>query len=717
MTSLSKKNAGFSARFQLTRPTLAGLLLVFAVLLVYEPVWHAGYLWDDDILLTIDPCIVGPLGFKEIWTTRAADICPLTITTLWAGHKIWGLWPLPYHLLNVLLHAACAVLLWRVLLGLWVPGAWLGAAFWALHPVQVESAAWIAEIKNTQSGVFYLLTVLCFLRSLRNRERSGGTERWHPDGLTFLCAALAMASKSSTVVLPVVLCLAAWRMDGRWRWRRLLEVGPIFLLSLAATLLSVWTQWGQPAAGAHFQAARSWPQRLVIAGDAVWFYLGKLAWPHPLVTVYPRWEIGAATAEAFLPLAAVFAVSLILWWQRRPWGSAPLLTWTYFLVALLPTLGLVEMSFFRYSFVADHFAYLASMGPLALAGAGVVRWLHGQGPPTRTRAVIGAGLLLVLGTASWQRASVHRSQETLWTDTLAKNPRCWVAYGNLGVAAAERGQLDTAIARYHEALKIGPDEARTHANLGSIFQRKGQLDNAVAEYREASRLSPRNVETYYSLGNIFLEEGQLDQAIAAFQSALKVNDKFVAGHSNLGEAFKLKGQLDDAVAQYEQALRIDPHNVQNLNNLGNTFVLKGQPDKALVQYQEALKINPEDPYTYRSLGNMLSQRGRFDDAIIEYQAALKLAPADAESRNNLGNAFLQKGQPSEAIVQYQAAVRADPSYASAHRNLGLVYLRQGRTDEALTQLREAVRLKPDFTEAQHDLAAAQSMAGQATGSP
>ena len=717
MTQSLRNHDGLGSSFWLGRSTLAGLLLIFAVFVAYAPVWRAAYIWDDDVLLTINPCIVGPLGLKEIWTTQAADICPLTITTLWAAHKLWGLWPLPYHVLNVLMHAACAVLFWRVLLELRVPGAWLGAALWALHPVQVESAAWIAEMKNTQSGVFYLATVLCFLHSLGSREIRGEGGRWKPDGLTILCAALAMASKSSTVILPVVLCLVAWWMDGRWQWRRLLEVAPIFALSLAATLLSVWTQWLQPTASTGLQTGRTWPQRLIIAGDAVWFYLGKLAWPHPLITVYPRWEVGTGTASAFLPLAAVFVVWLILWWKRRSWGLSFLLTWTYFLVALLPTLGLVEMSFFRYSFVADHFVYLASMGPLALAGAGVVRLRHIPSLPRWSQAVVSTGLLLVLGAASWHRAWAYRNQETVWTDTLAKNPRCWVAYGNLGIAAAERGQLDAAIARYHAALKLGPDEARTHANLGSIFQRQGRLDQAVAEYREALRISPRNVEAYYSLGNIFLDEGQIDQAVAEFRSALKVNDNFIAAHSNLGAAFKLNGQLDNAAAEYENALRIDPKNVQNLNNLGNIFLQKGQPDKALAQYQEALKINPEDAYTYRNLGNMLSQRGRLDDAVVEYQAALKIAPADAESRNNLGNVFLQKGQLSDAFVQYQTAVRIDPTYASAHRNLGLVYMRQGRPVDALTQFRDAVRLKPDFTEAQHDLAAAQAMANQAASPP
>ena len=686
------------------RNGVPALILLLAVLLAYQPLWRAGYLWDDDELLTANPCVVGPLGLKEVWTTRAADICPLTITTFWLEYEVWGLAPLPYHLVNVLLHAACAILLWQVLRRLQVPGAWLGAALWALHPVQVESVAWITEMKNTQSGVFYLLAILFYLRS----PGSGA--------LTIVCAALAMASKSSTAVLPAVLCLLAWWMEGRWRWRRrLMEIGPIFLLSIGAAVLSVWNQTLRPAADAGFAVTPGWPQRLVIAGDAVWFYLGKLAWPHPLMAVYPRWEIGNVTWPGFLPLLAVMAVLLALWLKRRVWGRGWLLAFVYLLVALLPVLGLVEISFFRYSFVADHFAYLASMGPLSLAGAGVARLTGGFIPAIklrRTAAIAGALLLLALGTESWSRARVYENQETLWTDTLAKNPYCWVGYGNLGNVLAGKGRLDAAIVLYRQALKVGPNDAKTHDNLGSVFLRKGQVDNAISEYREAMEINPRGAEAYYDLGNVFLQEGQLDKAIFQFQSALKLSANYVAAYSNLGAALNLKGQADDAIRQYEKALQIDPGNIRDLNNLGNIFLQKGDVEEATAQYQKALRIDPSDAYTYRNVANMLSRRGHLDDAIVEYQEALKIDPANAESHNNLGSAFFQKGLLDEAIAQYRQALRIEPGYAVAHRNLGLVLARNGRLDEAIAQFREAIHLKADYDDAKNDLATVQAMVRQ-----
>jgi hypothetical protein len=248
----------------LSRDWVWGLILIAAVILTYLPVWHAGYIWDDDAHITANPCIVGPLGLKEIWTTRAAQICPLVLTSFWVEHALWGLVPLPYHLVNVLMHAACAVLLWRVLRSMQVPGAWLGAALWALYPLQVESVAWITEMKNTQSGLFYLLTILFFARGLKaDGQRASG---WNY-AVTLLFAALAMASKSSTVILPVVLCMCAWWMEGRWGWHHLVRLVPMFLMSLAAGVLSLWTQnveaaedlkWGTP----------TWPERLAMTGDA-----------------------------------------------------------------------------------------------------------------------------------------------------------------------------------------------------------------------------------------------------------------------------------------------------------------------------------------------------------------------------------------------------------------------------------------------------------------
>jgi hypothetical protein len=358
-----------------TRLLLAGLLLVVAVCVAYLRVWHAGFIWDDDDHLTNNPCIIGPLGFTAIWTSSKAVYYPLVLTTFWVEHLIWGLNPLPYHVVNVLVHAADAVLLWMTLRRLKVQGAWLGAALWALHPVQVESAAWITELKNTQSCFFYLLAIIFFLKWLALAEAPDaghveGFPRARAYGMALYCATLAILSKSSTVMLPVVLGLCWWWMDGRWRMRNIPWLAPFFMISAGASFWTIWEQkYANHALGAEW--SQSTAQRAIVAGKDVWFYLGKLAWPHPLTFIYPVWTTDASRITEFLPLVAVIAALLPLWLARKGPGRPIFFAMAYFVISLFPVLSFFNVYFFRYSFVGDHFQYLASIGPLALAGAGI----------------------------------------------------------------------------------------------------------------------------------------------------------------------------------------------------------------------------------------------------------------------------------------------------------------------------------------------------------
>jgi len=572
-----------------------GLILILSVILTYTPVWQAGFIWDDDAHLTANPCIVGPLGLKEIWTTSAANICPLTLTTFWVEHALWGLGPLPYHLVNVLMHGACAVLLWRVLRSLRVQGAWLGAALWALHPVVVESVAWITEMKNTESGLFFLLSILFFVRWLRSRDldrRTGGGWNY---ALTLIFAALAMASKSSTVILPVVLCLCAWWMEGRWRWRNLARVVPIVLMSIAASALSIWTQ-GLALARAVTdpQWVRTWPDRLATAGDAVWFYLGKLLWPHPLITIYPRWQIDTTQWVSYLPLLAVIVILFILWLKSELWSRACFFAFAYFIAALLPVLGLIDNPIFRFSLVFDHFQYLGSIGPLALAGTGLA-WFSDFIIPKKPllQSTLCAGLLLILGMASWQRTWAYESQETLWTDTLAKNPNSWLGHCDLGLALFQKGQVDDAIAQYEKAVEVFPNYVAAHYNLGNALLQKGELDKALAQYKRAVEIDPNDAEAHVNLGNALFQKEQLDEAVAQFQKAVEINPNDAEAQYNLGNAFFQKGQLDEAVAQFQKALEIDPNSFATHYNLGGALFQKGQLDEAITQFREVLRLKPD----------------------------------------------------------------------------------------------------------------------------
>ena len=720
----------------LTRDWLLGLILIEAIILTYIPVWQAGFIWDDEPFITANPCIVGPFGLKEIWTTNAADICPLTLTTVWMEHALWRLTPLPYHLMNVLLHGACAVLLWLVLRQMRVSGAWVGAALWALHPVQVESVAWITEIKNTQSGLFFLLSVLFFVKGLKADEGSfhrGSTKNYV---LTLLFAALAMASKSSTVILPVVLCLCAWWVENRWDWRQLARLTPIVFMSIATCVLSIWTQ--RMGSIENPQWVRTWPQRLVTAGDAVWFYMGKLGWPHPLITIYPLWETDAVQWASYLPLLAVIVILFILWFKCNTWSRPWILAFAYFLVALLPVLGLVSMSFFRYSLVSDHFQYLASMGPMALAGSALA-WLLDAVIPKKwwLQSIPVAAVLLILGTWSWQRAWVYKNEETLWNDTLAKDPNCWAGYNNLGRALFLKGQVDEAIIQYQKALKINPNYFEAHVNFGAALFQKRLFSEATAQYQDVLKIDPNSDQAHEGIGIIFSEQNYMDKAIAEYQKALRINPYNADVHYNFGVALFLEGKLDDAIAQYKMTLEIDPNFIRARNGLGTLFFKQGHADEALAQYQAALTIDPNnaevhynfglalylekklddaitqyktaleiDPtylQAYNNLGAVFFKKGQFDDAMAQYQKALQIAPRDAQAYNHLGSCFVQKGQLDNAIPQFEKALEIRPEYAEAHFNLGIALSKNGQLDKAINQFQQALRIDPTFVQADDSL--------------
>jgi tetratricopeptide (TPR) repeat protein len=526
-----------------------------------------------------------------------------------------------------------------------VPGAWLGAALWALHPVQVESVAWITEMKNTESGLFYLLSTLFFLKWLgagKAGERIQGDWNYV---LTLVFAAMAMASKSSTVVLPAVLCLCAWWIEGRWQWRNLARVAPIFLMVLVSVAVSIWTQ--KLEGGIDPSMARAWPERFATAGGEVWFYLSKLVWPYPLITVYPRWKIDAGQWSSYLPLLAVIAGFSILWIKRGLWARPWFFVMAYFLVALLPVLGFVDHYFLQYSFVADHFQYLASMGPLALIGAGMGRLSDFIAPAKSwPRAAIATGVLLILGLLSWQKAWSYESDETLWNDTLALDPNSWVGYDNLGNALVREGKLNLAVEQYQKSMAINPTYAHTLSNLGTALSAIGRVDEAIVHYQKAIEIDPGNSIIHYDFGNILFQKGDMDGAMAQFQKAVDLHQDYAAAHNNMGNVLLREGRMDEALAQFQRALEIDPYYLESINNLGTAFLREGQFDEARVQFQKALAGNPNSDVIHCNLGNAFFRLGRMAEAVEQYQKAIEINPDNIAAQKNLPQA--------QAILQQQA---------------------------------------------------------------
>jgi protein O-mannosyl-transferase len=631
------------------RDAAAAIALLAAILLVYVGVFRAGFIWDDDTHVTANPVIVGPLGLKEIWTTSAANYFPLVLTSYRLQHALWGLDPLGYHLVTLACHALAAMLLWRVLVRLDVPGAWLGAALWALHPVQVESVAWISELKNTQSAVFFLLSIWLWLRWLE-----AGRRRFY--FLALAAALLAVLSKPSTVMLPVVLGLCVWWRHGEFRLRAVRALVPFFALSL---LVSAWTVWEQKfhsgAQGAEW--ALSFADRLAVAGRATWFYLGKLVWPEPLIFIYPRWEIDAGRIAAWLPTVGALAAGLAVAWRLRTGRSEALFfAAAYFAVLLFPVLGFFDVYFFRYSYVADHFQYLASIGPLALAGAAVSRLRRGP--------AVAASVLLLASCAGLtsRHAATFSDNETLWRTSLAANPDAPMAWLNLGLTLASQGRDDEAIACFHRSAEIRPGDAEARNDAGWALVNAGFPAAAVPLLEEVLRLKPDHAEAHNTLGNALRRLGRLDEAAQHYSRSLTLKPGSAEAHNNLGGIFAETGRLAEAMVHFEDAIRISPGFAPAHANLGAALCLSARWSEAIVRFETALRVRPDYPDAHRQLGIALANAGRMNEAAVALTAAIRLAPESAELHRNLGQVLVALGRKEEAKPHIARAERLRAEY-------------------------------------------------------
>jgi tetratricopeptide (TPR) repeat protein len=703
------------------------------VFIAYAPVFHAGFVWDDESHLTQNPCVVGPLGLKEIWTTTQAVYYPLVLTTFWALHKFVGLNPLSYHALNVLLHAVSAILLWRVLRRLNVRGAWLGAALWALHPVMVQSVAWVTELKNTQSCVFYLLSILFFLKwedqggaVSRPSQRETTDRRSLVITLSLLFFLLAILSKPSTVMLPIVLALCIWWRRERIPRRDFLALVPFASISAVA---SIWTVLEQKfhagAIGGDWAQTR--PERLIIAGKAIWFYLGKLVWPHPLIFIYPRWDVDSSKVVAYLPLLAAIAGLVALWFIHAKSGRALFFAAAYYVVSLFPVLGFFDVFFFRYSFVSDHFQYLSSMGPLALAGAAIVTAVGRFGElrkPSRadTAALHFFGNIAVVRSKSfllpaipgifllslvfltWRQTAVYHDLVTLYTATLQRNPGCWMAHYNLGIILREQGDVDQALEHYRQAFALRPNYAEAHYNLARCLVEKGQLDDAIEHYEKALKINPADPETHNNLGVTLFGIGRVDDAIVHYQKALAIWPGYAAAACNLANALivrQLPGDLDDAIARYSMCLAQAPDQAEAQYNLASALLRKGRTDEAIMHYEKALELLPENADAHANLGSALLAKGRVVDAIAQYKAALRLAPRNVAAQSNLAWLLATSPDPSlrngpEAVLLAEQASRSsDGKRPLALRILAAAYAEAGRFSEAKATAHEALQAADD----------------------
>ena len=559
-----------------TRLAVAGgaLLLIAVTLLAYVPAMRGGYIWDDDAFVTDNPVLrQGWEGLRRIWFVfRATDqYYPLAYSSFWLEFRAWGLNPTGSHVVNVLLHAANALLLWRVLTVLRVRGAALAAFVFALHPVEAESVGWITERKNVLSALFYLLTALAYFRFEPPRAPvatgSMPKRNWAFYALAlglFLCA---LWSKTVTCSLPAALLIVLWWQRRCLGWRTVVPLVPFFAVGAGMGLLTAWMEKNVIGAKGNDWTIPS-PHRLLVAGRALWFYLGKLAWPTHLAFFYPRWNVDAHVWWQWLYPAAAVAAGAALWLARGRFGKGPLAAVLFFTATLFPALGFFDVYPFRYSFVADHFQYLASIGPIALAAAGVMGANRRFQPRHRVFLLAIAGVYLcVLGCLTWHQGGMYADLRTFYLTALERNPASWLAHDNLSQVYMRDGQLDEATAQINEALALKPDDPDAHVNLGNMLLAKGRFVDAANQYEKALDARPDFAEAHSDLGNVLLYWGRRDEAISHYRLALRSQPNYAEAHNNLGYALLQEGETDGATAEFVRALQIRPDYRQARENL------------------------------------------------------------------------------------------------------------------------------------------------------
>jgi protein O-mannosyl-transferase len=582
-------------------PSLLGLcgavFLASTVAITYWPALSGDFVLDDRQLMSSE-LITSPDGLGRIWfTAEGDDFWPVTSTTFWVEWRLWGLRPAGYHVVNVVLHIAACLLLWRILNVFEIPGAFLAALLFAVHPVNVESVAWIAQRKNTLAMVFFLLSILSYLRfdlgapaSLRpatdTHRRPAADSWWY--WLSLAAGLLAMLSKGSVIILPAVLLLLIW-----WRrpvtWSDALRLAPFCVLAMILTYVNMWFQThGREIVLRDVTFA----QRLAGAGGVVWFYLAKALAPVRLSFLYPQWEIHSSELVWWLPLAAAIVITGLLAWKRdRRWGRPLLLAWAFVCVALLPVMGFTDVGYMKYSLVADHYQHIALIGVVALVAAACAHYFGELAQLWRILLASGVALIAgILAYATWTQSALYGGPIPLYTAALVDHPGSWVAHNEIGRALTDSGKFDEAIGHFEQSLQLKPDYVEAENNLAAALSDAGRFAEASQHYQKALKLKPNSAEAYANFGNALARAGDLQAALARYETSLRLNPKRAETHNDYGFVLARLGQTEKAIEEYRAALALDLNMALAHKNLGDALLAEGQKDEANQHFEIAIRL-------------------------------------------------------------------------------------------------------------------------------
>ena len=634
----------------------------------YWPTFRANFVWDDDLHLTKNRNVTQADGLAKIWFEPKTNVQyqPIVFSSFWLEYRLWQLDPRGYHVVNFILHSMVSLVVWRAAHLLKVPGAALIAAVFALHPVHVESVAWITERKNVLSAVLYMLSGLAYMRFCPIEEdRSLETRRWFYYGLALLLFAAALLSKSVTCSLPAVLWLLMWWKRGRVGLRDLALLMPMFAAGVAMAAVTAWMARNQNRA-----IGEAWDitfaQSLSVAGRSLWFYAGRLLWPSHLTFVYPRWRVDTQSIWPYLFPMSVLALIIVFWLYRRRVGRGPLVALLIFGGSLFPALSFFDFYYMRYSFVADHFQYLASLGVIGLVvGSGSLAAGRYGGVPARLLTISAVIAVVCCAWLTRHQASHYHNTITLWQDTVKKNPDAWLAQINLGNERLEQHRINQAMVHFRQALRARRQLPKAHHGLAVAFHLLGNLEEATSHYMQAVALDRDYAVAYSNWGDALMAQGRVDEAIESYRRTIKIKPDSVLARIKLARVLGTRGELEQAIAQLHAALRHDPTSAEAHFNLAVAYL----------------------------------HQGNRHDAENHLRLALRCKNDMAKAHNYLG--ILLEGE--EAIEHYREAIRIKPNYYEAHGNLGKALADRGEIDQAAYHLREALRIRPDFAPARSAL--------------
>lgn len=648
-------------------------LLVLLTLIVYQPAIRGAFLWDDDRHVSQNRALRSASGLADIWlhpsTGRTLETgyvtpqyYPLTHTTYWLEYHVWGLNTVGYHAVNILLHAASALLLWQLLKMLRVPGAWVAAAIFAVHPIEVESVAWITERKNVLSGLFFFASLYAYVRfagmkPAATKEQGGevagdgaaGPLSWGWYALSFLLFGCAVLSKTVASAMPVVaLLLLWWKLGRRLNWRTVAGVVPFLVVGAILGRQTAWMEkYVVGAIGPDWDL--SFAQRVLVAGHAFWFYLGKIVWPVGLTFTYPRWVPDPADRGQWVyPIAAAVVILAALAWAlvgKRSRGVAVAVL--AYAVLLFPAMGFFDVYPMRFSFVADHFQYLAGVAVICGIVGLLASWLwRGErGAGAQVVQGIAGVVVFVLAVMTWRQSAIYDSPTTLWDDTLAKNPNSWMGHYNLGI----------------EEVRLAAEQRAA----GDAESANKSLAESASHFERATVLRPGHANAYANWGIVLLDMNRLPEATEKLKKSIELDPTSDDPHLTLGLVYLRQRKPAEARAEWEKALSLDPKSWRAMVHLADLDLVENKLPAAEASYRAAVALRPRDASIQHALAATLAREKKSREALMHAGLAAELQPTNAEYMATLGYLWAENGRPSEAFEAFKRALQIDPNNARA----------------------------------------------------